>query len=85
MSDQTRGPSRRALLGGAAAVAAAPIAAVPVAARAIVPPPVPGRSETVLTVNDHEYRVSMDTRTTLLDALREHIQARASERYGVLS
>jgi xanthine dehydrogenase YagT iron-sulfur-binding subunit len=37
----------------------------------------PGRSSTAeltLEVNDKPYRVAIDTRTTLLDALREHIE-----------
>ncbi len=50
------------------------------AGRCSAPPPVGGRSETVLAINDHEYRLSMDTRATLLDGLREHIHLTGSKK-----
>ena len=40
-----------------------------------MPPSVPAapKAELTLRVNDKPHRLTMDTRTTLLDALREHI------------
>jgi xanthine dehydrogenase YagT iron-sulfur-binding subunit len=37
------------------------------------PPPIPGNIDTQLTVNGHEHKLSLDPRTTLLDALRDHL------------
>jgi xanthine dehydrogenase YagT iron-sulfur-binding subunit len=38
-----------------------------------VPPTVPASAELLLQVNDNPHRLTLDTRTTLLDALRERI------------
>ncbi len=71
--DKAQGPSRRGLFRGAAGLAAA----IPVIARAApapAAPPVPtGPAETVLNVNGRDHRAVMDVRTSLLDALREHL------------
>jgi xanthine dehydrogenase YagT iron-sulfur-binding subunit len=68
-------PSRRDLIGGAAVAAAAPIAAITYR-DALAAPTSPtqrdGRSEFNLNINGRDHRLDVDTRTTLLDALREH-------------
>ena len=72
--------SRRDLLltGAAAATSAAiPGAAVAQAASAAAPAPVnppPQMAKTTLRVNGQRRELNVDTRTTLLDALREHIK-----------
>jgi xanthine dehydrogenase YagT iron-sulfur-binding subunit len=68
-----RGLSRRGILTGATGVAALPILAhaqpaAPTAAADAAPP-----ISTTLTVNGRDHRLTLDTRTTLLDALREHL------------
>ena len=67
-----RGPSRRSLLTGATGVAALPLA--PTGGEA-APPPNPGRQlmDLTLKINGRDHRLSVDPRTTLLDALRENI------------
>lgn len=73
-SNSADGPSRRHILGGAAGAVAAP-AVADAAAR-----PRPGREavsgavEVRLDVNGRERAAVMDVRTSLLDALREHLQ-----------
>ena len=72
MNDKTDGPSRRRLFRGVAG-----LAALPAMARAATAPTDPaspaGLSEMALNVNGRDFRLLMDTRTTLLDALREHM------------
>jgi xanthine dehydrogenase YagT iron-sulfur-binding subunit len=67
-----RGPSRRSLLAGATGVAALPLATTVVGA---APPPTRGKQlmDLTLRINGRDHRLSIDPRTTLLDALREHI------------
>jgi hypothetical protein len=62
------------------AMAAAPLlsAAAPAQAKAARPPPTP--VPVVLRVNGAEHEVSLDPRTTLLDALREHLQLTGSKK-----
>jgi xanthine dehydrogenase YagT iron-sulfur-binding subunit len=72
--DAARGTSRRGVLTGAAGVGALPL----VSNAAVRTPPreAPGprrRLDLTLTVNGRAHRVSLDPRTTLLDALREHL------------
>lgn len=79
MSEKSLGPSRRGLFRGAAG-----LATIPTALRA-APAPVPTASpatpsEVVITVNGRDHRLTMDTRTTLLDALREHIDLTGSKK-----
>ena len=74
------GMGRRALLG---ASATAPLALVVPAAAAPVqpPPPDPRRpAEVTLTVNGQVHRLAIDSRTTLLDALRQHIGLTGSKK-----
>ncbi len=68
------GPNRRQLI-GSAAVPAAPAEAGssgPVLAQA-------GEATIVLTVNGHDHRLTLDIRTSLLDALREHLHLTGSK------
>jgi xanthine dehydrogenase YagT iron-sulfur-binding subunit len=68
-----RGPSRRHLFGAAAGLAALP--AVAEAAPARKRPASPARAvDVALNVNGRDQRLTLDPRTTLLDALRERLQ-----------
>ena len=71
--------SRRGVLAGSAAAAA--LSAVPadgaMAAAATAAPPA---MSVALEVNGRQRRVSVDTRTTLLDLLREHLQLTGSKK-----
>ena len=65
--------SRRGILAGG--VAAAALTAVPAAdAQAVVSRPAPATMKIGLEVNGQHRALEVDTRTTLLDALREHLQ-----------
>ncbi len=72
MSEKNQGTSRRGLFRGAAGLASIPLAvrAAPPLEAAMVPI---GPSGIVLTVNGRDHRLTLDVRTTLLDALREHL------------
>ena len=76
-----RGPSRRRLLAGAGGVAALPLAAaarpMPVASAPATGRP---RMDMILTINGDDHRVSLDPRTTLLDALRDHLGLTGSKK-----
>ena len=64
--------SRRGLLGaGAASVAAT---AVPVSAAQVGKPAAPSLAKLAFEVNGKKRTLQVDTRTTLLDALREHLR-----------
>ncbi len=63
--------SRRGILVGGAASAA--LTAVPVQGQAAQAPPAPAMMKVALTVNGDTRPLELDTRTTLLDALREHL------------
>jgi xanthine dehydrogenase YagT iron-sulfur-binding subunit len=73
MGDKDQGGlSRRGILAGGAVTAA--VIAVP-AAEAQAPPSAPVSTAKVqITVNGHRHDLELDTRTTLLDALREHLK-----------
>ncbi len=81
MDDSTdlRGPSRRLLLGATAGMAAAPVIAkaAPGPEQRVA---ADGKTEVVLNVNGRDYRRTLDTRTALLDALREHLQLTGSKK-----
>ena len=67
---------RRGFLGAAAAAAAAPVAwqGLSGAGEAVAQPASPGAAmQVTLTVNGREHAVTLDPRTTLLDALRERV------------
>ena len=68
--DPVDGVSRRGVL--AAGAAGAALSAVP-AEGALRPAPAPPRMPVALTVNGQRRELMLDTRTTLLDALREHL------------
>jgi len=63
--------SRRGLLAGGAVTAA--VVTSPVAAQVTPLQPEPSTMEVRLKVNGQERQLELDTRTTLLDALREHL------------
>jgi xanthine dehydrogenase YagT iron-sulfur-binding subunit len=69
--------SRRILLAGSAAAAATSRLPSAVQAQAMPsggsPPPVPPMAKLTLNVNGGIHNLELDTRTTLLDALREHL------------
>ncbi len=71
------GPSRRSLFGaiGIAAVGQA-VQAAPAGAQSFTGDP----SKMTLNVNGRDYRLNLDTRTTLLDALRDHIGLTGSKK-----
>ena len=73
------GPSRRSVLVGAGGAAALPPLTPPLAAQ-----PRAGAGDRtldlVLNVNGRDHRLSLDPRTTLLDALREHIGLTGSKK-----
>jgi xanthine dehydrogenase YagT iron-sulfur-binding subunit len=65
--------SRRGILFGGAATAA--LTTVPLAdAQAATAPSEPAKMKVALTVNGKHRELELDTRTTLLDTLREHLQ-----------
>lgn len=76
----SQGPSRRSLIGAAAGAAAAPVVAR--AADLDRPKAVTasGPTEVVLEVNGQVRRGVMDVRTTLLDALRDHLDLTGSKK-----
>ena len=66
--------SRRGMLVGGAAAAALTTIPAPAEAQAPRPQPQPSRATVTLQVNGKRRTLELDTRTTLLDALREHLQ-----------
>ena len=72
------GFSRRGVIGGGVATAAA----AGVGARAAQQPATagPGRQPVSMTVNGRPVRLDLDPRTTLLDALREHLRLTGSKK-----
>ena len=81
LPNEARGPSRRGLLSVAAgAMGAATL--VPTGAETAAPAKAPASSHVpmTLTVNGREHRLTLDVRTSLLDALREHLQLTGSKK-----
>ncbi len=74
------GPSRRHLIGAAAGIAAAPAVAGGAAAGPRQEAALSGQVEVVLEVNGQTRRGIMDVRTSLLDALREHLDLTGSKK-----
>jgi xanthine dehydrogenase YagT iron-sulfur-binding subunit len=65
--------SRRGILAGGVSTAA--LTALPAAKAQTVPPgAAPSRAKVAMTVNGERRELEVDTRTTLLDTLREHLQ-----------
>ncbi|HEY4029163.1 MAG TPA: (2Fe-2S)-binding protein [Caulobacteraceae bacterium] len=77
--DDARGPSRRGLLAGAAGLAGA-AALHPPEAEAERKAGQAGAVPMTLEVNGQPHRVTLDVRTSLLDALREHLQLTGSKK-----
>ncbi len=76
-----RGPSRRGLLaGGAGAAAALPLLATAQAAPQKVGSPARTKMDMILHVNGRDRHVALDPRTTLLDALRDHLALNGSKK-----
>ena len=79
--DDARGPSRRGLLAGAAGLAGAAALHPPEAeAQAQPRPAAAGAIPMTLDVNGQSHGVTLDVRTSLLDALREHLQLTGSKK-----
>ncbi|THD58135.1 MAG: (2Fe-2S)-binding protein [Phenylobacterium sp.] len=79
--DPERGPSRRGLLTGGAGAAAA----LPLLANAKPAPPktrmeARARMAMILNINGRDHHVALDPRTTLLDALRDHLALTGSKK-----
>jgi xanthine dehydrogenase YagT iron-sulfur-binding subunit len=75
------GPSRRHMIGAAAGIAAAPVMVR--AAESASKPSTDARSgdvELVLNIHGRDRRATMDVRTSLLDALREHLDLTGSKK-----
>ncbi|THD80577.1 MAG: (2Fe-2S)-binding protein [Phenylobacterium sp.] len=87
MTDQNlpRGPSRRGVLAGSAAgsAAAGSVALGLIANPSQAAPRSPGGAhpmELTLNINGRDHRLSLDPRTTLLDALRDHLGLTGSKK-----
>jgi xanthine dehydrogenase YagT iron-sulfur-binding subunit len=75
------GPSRRHLIGGAAGLASAPVVArAAESAQSLPKSGAAGQVEMTLNVNGRNRRAVMDVRTSLLDALREHLDLTGSKK-----
>jgi xanthine dehydrogenase YagT iron-sulfur-binding subunit len=80
-SNDDRGPSRRLVLGAVAAGAAAgPVTLQRASAQTPARTMPDGQSHLTLRVNGRDHHLILDTRTTLLDALREHLQLTGSKK-----
>ena len=73
MSEKTPGPSRRGLFRGVVGLATVPVVARAAPVAEAPSPPAAGPPSITLDVNGHDYRLVIDARTSLLDALREHM------------
>jgi xanthine dehydrogenase YagT iron-sulfur-binding subunit len=78
LPDAQRGPSRRGLI--AAAMSAAALAAPVAEAESPAKSGQSGAVPMTLMVNGRERRLTVDVRTSLLDALREHLQLTGSKK-----
>jgi xanthine dehydrogenase YagT iron-sulfur-binding subunit len=79
--DFQAGPSRRGLLaGGAGAAAALPLIAAARPAPRHAPADVRSRMDITLKVNGRDHHLALDPRTTLLDALRDHLALTGSKK-----
>lgn len=83
MTDNEMGVSRRGILIGGAATAAAtrlPAASAQGAGARMTNTSPPGASSISLRVNGADHSLTLDNRTTLLDALREHLNLTGSKK-----
>ena len=82
--ERRSGPSRRGLLAGATGAVALPLAATgaqPAARKSVARKPGgPSRMDMTLKINGRDHRLSLDPRTTLLDALRDHVGLTGSKK-----
>jgi xanthine dehydrogenase YagT iron-sulfur-binding subunit len=79
MSSDTTSVTRRGVLVGGSVCAAA--AAVPATeAHVVTPQPAPARMKVAMTVNGAKRELDLDPRTTLLDALREHLHLNGTKK-----
>ncbi len=76
----THGLSRRRLLGSGAGVALLPVVSHAPAAAAVQRTDADQSAAIVLTVNGRENRLEIDPRTSLLDALRDHLALTGSKK-----
>jgi len=72
--------SRRSILAGGAAVATLTTMPAPAAAPVAPVDLAPAMTPVTLDVNGHRHTLMLDTRTTLLDALREHLKLTGSKK-----
>jgi xanthine dehydrogenase YagT iron-sulfur-binding subunit len=72
--------SRRGVLVGGTAAAAATTISMPIEAQGLARQAAPATMPVSFDVNGHRIELSLDTRTTLLDALREHLQLTGSKK-----
>jgi len=72
-SDAPKLTRREVLIAGAGSVAAAAVPGASALAATVTAPAAPVMSRTSFTVNGKLRQLELDTRTTLLDALREHL------------
>jgi xanthine dehydrogenase YagT iron-sulfur-binding subunit len=78
---ESRGPSRRGVLSVAAgALGTATFIPPPVEAAPAARPPASSDAPMTLKVNGREHRLTLDVRTSLLDALRERLQLTGSKK-----
>jgi xanthine dehydrogenase YagT iron-sulfur-binding subunit len=73
-------PSRREVIGAGAALGATGLAPSAVAQQATTADPPPSTVEVTLAINGQTRRLQLDTRTALLDALREHLGLTGSKK-----
>jgi xanthine dehydrogenase YagT iron-sulfur-binding subunit len=79
--ESERGPSRRGLLtGGVGAAAALPLLANAQAAPQKAPGPARAHLDMTLHINGRDHHIALDPRTTLLDALRDHLALTGSKK-----
>ncbi|MCJ2080017.1 2Fe-2S iron-sulfur cluster-binding protein [Methylobacterium sp. J-090] len=85
-TDRVSGPSRRTVMEGCAALAAFGVAGFGVDRPAFAAPapapgdPAPQTMPVRLTINGQDRDLVLDTRTTLLDALREHLDLNGTKK-----
>jgi len=73
------GPNRRTLLGGVTGIGAA-LAIPPSSEAAVAPAPAAGALEMTLNINGRDRVLNADVRTSLLDALRDHLDLTGSKK-----
>jgi len=80
-ASSSHGPSRRGLFATAAGMAASSAVTVQAQpAAAAVADRTDGRSDVRLNINGKDHRLTIDTRTSLLDTLREHLDLTGSKK-----